>query len=195
MAIACEQWLRVLTVQGQNKIIFINFKVKTTNNKTIKINNIYNKTDNKNLEYILAEKYQDKLVFTFEKGQYIISDIETYILDYATIENNTEKLDHLIIDTLNTKGDKIIGTIDIKEDSYFMITIPYNSGFNILLDNQQIPYEKVDDKYIGFPITEGIHSIEIEYLSPGKKTAYLLSILGIVSTITVTYLEFKRKFQ
>lgn len=179
----------------KNKIIFINFKVKTTNNKTIKINNIYNKTDNKNLEYILAEKYQDKLVFTFEKGQYIISDIETYILDYATIENNTEKLDHLIIDTLNTKGDKIIGTIDIKEDSYFMITIPYNSGFNILLDNQQIPYEKVDDKYIGFPITEGIHSIEIEYLSPGKKAAYLLSILGVISTITVTYLEFKRKFQ
>jgi uncharacterized membrane protein YfhO len=76
-----------------------------------------------------------------------------------------------------------------------MITIPYNSGFNILLDNQQIPYEKVDDKYIGFPITEGIHSIEIEYLSPGKKTSYLLSILGIISGVTVTYLEFKRKFQ
>ena len=179
----------------KNKIIFINFKAKTTNNKTIKINNSYNKTDNKKLEYILAEKQQDKLVFTFEKGQYILSDFETNILDYATIENNTEKLDHFIIDTLNTKGDKIIGTIDIKEDSYFMITIPYNSGFNILLDNQQIPYEKVDDKYIGFPITEGIHSIEIEYLSPGKKTSYLLSILGIISGVTVTYLEFKRKFQ
>jgi uncharacterized membrane protein YfhO len=133
-------------------------------------------------------------MFTFSEGQYYLSDFEFYILDYANIENSSSKIDPFIIEPHNTNGDKIIGTIDVKQDSYFMLTIPYDNGFTILVDNEITEYEKVDETYIGFPIKEGLHSIEIIYTVPYKYIAYLLSLLGIISFITITYFESKRKF-
>lgn len=181
----------------QNKILLIKFDVQNSrDNQTIKINNI-SKTISKsshNLEYMLASTEQKDLIFTFTEGQYYLNNFEFYLLDYANIENCSEKVSPFIIESNNTKGDKIIGTIEVQKDSYFMITIPYDRGFNILVDNEKVVYEKVDEAYIGFPITEGLHSIEIEYHVPYKAIAYLLSSLGIISFITITYFESKRQF-
>ena len=179
----------------QNKIIFISMDVKSTRNQTIKINNIIKNIDSQEtLDYIISSKELTNLVFTFTKGQYTINNIKFYILDYAHIENINNKITPLNIDQLNTKGDTIIGNIETTEDTYFMLTIPYDSGFTILVDNQKIEYEKVNDVYIGFPLPEGYHSIEIEYRADGKIMGYLLSILGIVSFITIVYFESKRQF-
>lgn len=181
----------------QNKILFISFTVQNSrNNQLIKINNNekYISKSNQVLEFICQQKDQEKLILTFTEGQYYISNLQTYILDYAHLETYSSNVDPFIIEPHNTKDDKIIGTIDVSKDSYFMLTIPYEKGFNILLDNQLIEYEKVDETYIGFPITEGLHSIEITYTVPYKHLAYLLSILGIISFITITYFESKRQF-
>lgn len=181
----------------QNKILFIKFDVQNSrDNQIIKINNI-SKTISKSshtLEYMLASTNQTNLILTFTEGQYYLNNFEFYLLDYANIENCSKKVDPFIIESNNTSGDKIIGTIEVSQDSYFMITIPYDSGFNILVDNERITYEKVDEAYIGFPITGGLHSIEIEYHVPYKVIAYLLSILGVISFITITYFESKRQF-
>ena len=75
-----------------------------------------------------------------------------------------------------------------------MLTIPYDSGFTILIDNQKINYEKVNEVYIGFPLPAGYHSIEIEYHANGKIIGYLLSTLGLISFITIVYFESKRQF-
>ena len=179
----------------QNKIIFISMDVKTTNNQIIKINNITkNISAQETLDYIISSKDLTNLVFTFTKGQYTLSNIKFYLLDYAHIENINTKITPLNIDLLNTKGDTIIGNIETTEDTYFMLTIPYDSGFTILVDNQKIKYEKVNEVYIGFPLLAGYHSIEIEYHTEGKVFGYLLSTLGLISFITIVYFESKRQF-
>lgn len=179
----------------QNKIVFISMDVKTTNNKTIKINNITKNISGKEtIDYIISSKELTNLVLTFTKGQYTISNIKFYLLDYANIENINNKIIPLNIDQLNTKGDTIIGNIETNEDTYFMLTIPYDSGFTILIDNQKINYEKVNEVYIGFPLPAGYHSIEIEYHANGKIIGYLLSTLGLISFITIVYFESKRQF-
>ncbi len=180
----------------KNKIIYINFKVTNGKSKSIKLNNITQEitSNEETLTYELATQEQSSIVFTLDKGQYILSDFETYFLDYASIENYSSQIDPFIVDSINTKGDTIIGTINVTEDSYFLITLPYDSGFKILLDNEKIPYEKVDDMYIGFKIPKGFHSVEIEYTSSSKLISYLLTILGILSSVSIIYLESKRKF-
>lgn len=180
----------------KNKIIYLNFKVTNGKSKVIKINNVSKEitSNEEKLSYELANQEQSSLVFTLEKGQYILSELETFILDYANIENYSNQLDPFIVDSINTKGDTIIGTINVTEDSYFLMTIPYDSGFKVLLDNEKISYEKVDDMYIGFKIPKGFHAIEIEYTPPSKLISYLLTILGILSSISIIYLESKRKF-
>ena len=75
-----------------------------------------------------------------------------------------------------------------------MFTFNYQKGFTIKLDNEVVDYKKVDDKYIGFPITSGTHTISVKYNAPGKIIGIIISIVGFIATGIVIYLEHKRKF-
>lgn len=178
----------------KNKIIYIKFKVKNKNknNVFIKINNEFKY--NNNYEYFLSSTNQEKLIFTFKKGKYQLYDFETYIIDYAYIENVNKNVDKFIIDKEKTKGDIIKGNINVINNGYFMISIPYDLGFIIKVDNKKINYELVDNEYIGFKVKEGSHNITIEYKSPMKVISIIISFLGLIFFIIITYIESKRKF-
>ena len=189
----------------KNKILFIRFKMNndsTLYDQSITINGIKNKltkkdwkyyNDNHIFDYVLSYQELNKLNLTFTKGEFYLSDLEIYCLDYSYLEQATQKFDRLKIDTTKTKGDYIVGDINVTNNGYFMLTIPYTNGFNIKVDGKKTSYEKVDYSFIGFPIEEGNHHLEIEFKAPGKTLAIFVSIIGLVSYIAVIIIENKRK--
>lgn len=195
-----------LPKEYQNKILFIRFKMNkeqtcSKGDLLIKINNVKNKltcktwkyhNSNYVFDYVLAEQNLDTLTISFTEGEYNISDIETYYLDYNTIENTKDNIDEFIVDTKKTKGDIIEGDISVTEDGMFMLTIPYDKGFTILVDDKKVNYDIVDYSFIGFKINKGSHHIKIIYEAPTKKVASIISIIGILSFIIITILESKR---
>ena len=74
-----------------------------------------------------------------------------------------------------------------------MATIPYDSNFVIKVDNKKVAYEKVDEAFIGFKISKGNHQIKIEYKAPLKNLSLLLSFIGIIMFVLVSFLESRRK--
>lgn len=185
-----------------NKIVFIDFNVNNNKESTsIKINNetkyltisnSYEKIEK--LSYVLASQQQDKIYINFEPGTYNISNFEMYILDSANIDKSIKNFDKLIINQIKKPTELFNGKINVLKDGYFMLSIPYQKGFTINLDDKEIKYEKVDNEYIGFPITTGTHKISVSYKAPGKTTGMILSAIGIIAFSTVVYLESKRKF-
>ena len=186
----------------KNKILFINFKVNNNQeslsikiNNEIKYLNIANTYQTQEqLEYVLANNNQDKIYISFEPGTYTLSDFQIKILDNANLDNSIKKFDKLIINPIRKKEEILNGKINVLKDGYFMFTFPYQDGFNIKVDNKEIEYEKVDENYIGFPITQGTHQVSISFKSPGKILGTILSIIGLISFIIVVYLERQRKF-
>ena len=176
----------------QNKILHISYKIDK--NINIKINNNEPIIENNKYNYILSNQDLTKLVLTIPKGNYSIKDFEIYILDYSSIENCPKKVDKFVVDKSFTKGDYLKGTINVIKDSYFTLSIPYSPNFIINVDNQKVPYEKANEDFIGFKISEGNHIIELEYKSPGKNISIHLSLFGFVVFGIITLLETKRKF-
>ena len=189
----------------QNKILFIRFKMNRVDpykDLSITINTVKNKlttsswkyyNDNTIFDYVLPFNDLTKLTISFSEGEYNISNFETYYLDYAYLEKINDNINPLIIDKTKSKGDKLIGDIEVKNNGYFIATIPYDKGFNIKVDNSKTNYEKVDDGFIGFKIGKGTHHIDIEYKAPGKIVSIYLSLIGLIIFIIVCYLESKRK--
>lgn len=185
-----------------NKIVFISFK--TNNNKestSIKINNItkYLNISNEYLnqdkiEYVLANQNQKDININIEPGTYLLSNFEIYILDNANIDNSIKSFNKFIMNSITKKNELFNGKINVLKDGYFMFTIPYQKGFTIKIDNKEIDYKKVDNKYIGFPITSGTHTISVKYDVPGKQAGIILSIIGFICTGVVIYLEKQRRF-
>lgn len=171
----------------ENNFIYIEFNAKSDNcsNSYIKINNIVNKIKCTKQKYTYLIDNNTNLVYTvISKGNYIIDNIKIYTLDKAILDNNN----YIDIYDFNKE------TINVSNDGYFMYKIKYNNNYEILLDNKEIPYEKVDNNYIGFPITKGKHHIKIKYKTKNKIIGYFFTYLGLFFTYVIYYYERKRKF-
>lgn len=192
----------------KNKLLFITFDMNY--NETcligdthITINGIKNTLSckewtypNKNNKFtyvISSNDTIDKLNIEFTKGTYKISNIEIYSLDYDYILDSVHKVDEFKINKELTLGDKIVGDINVTENGYFVLTVPYDKGFNVYLDGNLINYEKVDTSFIGFEINEGHHDIEIIYIAPYLLEGMITSIIGYMIFLPIIYSDLRRK--
>ena len=177
-----------------NNLLIIKFKMEYTENckigdTAIKINEVENKltckgwkyhNNNYTFTYILSPAKD--LNIEIEKGKYIISNIETYELNYNEIKNIKQTHDEFKINKNETKGDIIKGTINVtKESSYFNLAVPYDEGYNIYIDGKKTSYEKTNTSFVGFKIEKGNHDIKIEYIAPWQKIGKIVSLAGIIS--------------
>ncbi len=192
----------------ENKILLIKFKVIDAPNCkdgdiSIKINNVTNKltckqwiyfNNNHNFEYTISSNDPiSEVNIEFSKGHFEISGIEVFMLDYQYVESIKNDLDIFNVDMSKTKGDKIVGNINVTEDGYFATTIPYDKGFTILVNGEDIEYEMVNQSFIGFPINKGNYDIEISYKSPGINLGKALSFSSLIVLIIILYREKKHK--
>ena len=186
-----------------DKILFIRFDMLDSNpcsvgDNYISINGVLNKltcrgwkyyNNNTSFEYTISEKNLNNLEISFAKGNYKITNIEVFTLDYNKFSNSINNYNSFNIDKNKTKGDVIEGNINSKEDGYFNLSIPYDKGFRIYLDRKEIDYEKVDVSFIGFEISKGLHNIKIVYEAPFQKVSKAISLIGIFMFFSTLFIE------
>ncbi len=181
-----------LTKPLANQILLLNFDILNEvscqeGDRTITINGKVNKitcedwiynNHNRQFNYVLANKTLAKLTIEIEPGVYEIGNIETLVLDYDDIKNYNKDVDEFVLDSDKMITDTISGHINVTRKGYFITSIPYDKGFTIMLDKKLVAYEQVNKGFIGFPINEGYHTINIKYEAPLVKEGKILSLLG-----------------
>ncbi len=186
----------------ENKILVIRFKMNyqercgvgdtyiTINDQTNKLSCRGWKYNNNNydFEYVLDNVNLDELDISFSKGNFDLSDFELYTLEYEKIEEITKNISPFVLDREKTKGDKIYGSIDVKEKGYFNLSVPYDEGFTIYVDDQKVNYINTDVDFIGFEIDRGHHEVLIKYESPYKKVGIILSLIGLLFFIIEVFM-------
>ncbi len=177
-----------------NKVLLINFDMNYQENcrigdTYITINGVKNKLScqgwkyenrNHNFTYVLSDADLSHLKIKFSKGHFEISDISFYTIDYSDIYSIVDNVDQFVINREKTLGDEIYGSIDVTNDGYFNLSIPYDRGFEIYVDGKKTDYERADIDFIGFKINRGHHDIKIEYKAPLKGISIVITIVGIV---------------
>lgn len=192
-----------LDTNMDQKILFLSFQNKKLANKdlNITINETQNKLTNKNWKYFnnnitfhYTVENTNILDIKISKGNYQLNKFNTYIIDYDTIKDVNKNIYTFKINKKMTKGDKIQGKINItKDNSYFTISIPYDKGFKIYVNNKKIKYQKSGANFITFPIKKGTHQIKIIYEAPLKKISIYMSSIGILLFILKILKEKKQK--
>ncbi len=184
----------------ENKILIIQFEMLESEScdvgdTYITINNIKNKLTcaswkyhNKNysFEYVLSDNVIDKLNVTIEKGHYKIKNIKAYTLNEENLKSINE------VDKLNIKRIKsniIEGNINVTNDGYFMIQIPYDKGFRIYIDGKKQEVLNLSTSFIGTKIKEGQHEIKIEYKAPLLLIGKIISVFGLIIFMISLYVN------
>ncbi len=147
--------------------------------------------NNYNFEYSLSGN--DTLEITFSEGKFKLSNLSFAIYNYNDLVSINDEISSFVIDRDKTKGDAIEGNIDVKNDGYFKLSIPYDKGFEVFVDGEKTPYEVVNKSFIGFDINKGSHNIRIVYTSPLFKEGLALYCVGLMLLVgTVVYYRKKK---
>lgn len=114
-------------------------------------------------------------------------DRDVYEDAFAQLKNNPQ----FIIDDEYTE-DNLIGTITTTEsDTMIMTTIPYDDGWKVYVDGEQIEIYKTLDALMAFDISEvGVHTLELRYKPDIYSVGIIISICGLILFILICVVDF-----
>ena len=140
----------------------------------------------------IADKAAGKesvLEFRFKSDKVDISHAGVFRADVDQIQKVLEKRKAQGLQVEKFSNTHIIGSVDITDDSQFMMTsIPYSAGWKVKVDGKDVPTSKAWNSLLSFPIASGQHKVEFVFSQKG-------TLLGLIlSLISVTILYIDRKF-
>lgn len=166
---------------------------------SITINGIKNKLSRSNspyynqhthFTYLLSGENIKTLSISLSKGHYDLKNIKTYSLNKEVIENRNKEVDSLNIQ----KGKDVLkGSINVKNDGYFITRIPYDRGYTIYIDGKVVKSEIVNEAFLGCPINQGKHKIQIKFTPTGYRLGFILSYFGFMVIFINYIIERRRK--
>ena len=175
------------------KILYLQFQVKNQKpgkSMSIWVDGIQNTLSssasgyfyyNHNTTFTYAVPLKDarkEVSVTLGKGSYEITDLRAFVAD-SDAECGLYQSE-FIPDWSKTQGNRISGRIDVQSAGYFVTSIPYDKGFEVRVDGKICPIETVNTAFLGFPIEEGEHDVEIIYHAPGAAAGRILSLIGLM---------------
>ncbi len=106
--------------------------------------------------------------------------------DYRTVIDalSRSQMEHVFV-----SGNRVSGTVTASESGILLLTIPYNRGWNILVDGSPHDYLEIGGALIGIPVAEGEHQVEMKYIPPGFQTGCVLSLFSLLLGIVILSLE------
>lgn len=132
----------------------------------------------------------------FESGTLVLNRHSDYFwyIDREAFESAFRLLKEnpqFIIDEDYTE-DHLTGTVQTaKENQTIQTTIPYDEGWKVYVDGQQVPIYKTMDALIAFDISEsGDHTLELKYCPTVYVIGAVISACGLILFIAVWVLEF-----
>ena len=188
----------------ENRVLFLKFRVDNAHpNKDVAvwINGIRNKlsakdhvyyNENKTFTYAVPLKDgEDNISVTFGKGKYRLSQVQAYL---GSLPERSETLyqSEVQVDKKQTKDNVIQGMIQVKNNGWFITSIPYDTHFKMYIDGKETKIQKVNMAFLGCKIRRGKHEVKIIYHAPGTTTGKVLSLIGIAGFLLVLVQE-KRK--
>lgn len=120
-------------------------------------------------------------------------------------KNNTSVLNNIISDTdisgviherrsnylkvISYKEDDIVGQISVSRNKILVLTVPYDQGWTVSIDNHKVIPFKVDSGLIGIKLRPGSHIIELKYFPPKMMLGIIISIIALLLFILLMIYE------
>ena len=106
--------------------------------------------------------------------------------DYRLI---TEALSENQMDEITVSGNTLSGKIQSDTDGILLLTIPYETGWQIKVDSTLSDYQEIGGALIGINLNAGEHQIEMRYTPDGFSIGCILSFVSLVLTLAILFYD------
>ena len=149
--------------------------------------------------YVIIAKNMDYKPFgrTYTKTmKYEDFNNDTSLLNEYVISDTDIKAGNTVYDTVNVayKNNSISGDIKTNEDSFVVLSLPYDEGWNIKVNGKEISYYECNGGMIGFNVESGDNHIEMEFIPKGFYLGSIMSCVGVISLVVLILIDKKVKY-
>ena len=173
----------VSTIQVQEDgYIFASYYSIRTDNLTEEISDGRTKSFTKTSHgYILELGYAkagDTIRITNTENENVT--ITAWRLDTEALDTAYRMLLQQTMELTSVSDRKITGTINVTKPGNLVFSIAREDGWTAFIDGQIAEPETFAEAFLSFPLTEGCHTIELVYTTPGLKTGIIISLAGLL---------------
>lgn len=116
-----------------------------------------------------------------------------YALRKDSFEKAYNRLADEQLEITSFSDTKITGNIDVIEDGILYLSIPYEKGWTVKVDGEEVRTAKVLHSMLGAEVSAGHHTIELEYIPEGLVTGVIISGTALILCGVVAFIDFKRR--
>ena len=126
-----------------------------------------------------------KIIIKSNLSKTELNSLKWYQINYDKyIETINELKKNEFNITKYNKDNHIEGNIDVNNDkNVLLLTIPYDKGWNIYVDDNKINYDICFDSFICLDLDKGKHDIKMNYVPSGFIVGLIISSLAFIVTI------------
>jgi len=107
-------------------------------------------------------------------------------------EYQTKTLKEDLLEDVKINTNSVSGVITLDTPKILCMSIPYSKGWKAYVDGVEEKLMRGNTMYMALNLTEGSHTIQLSYVTPGMREGIALFILGIFSLGIILVLDFKQ---
>ena len=114
------------------------------------------------------------------------NDIYVYCRNLNDYERWYDDISNRMFENVHMSDDRIDAEIEIEEGYEHVFTsVPYDKGWKVFVDGEEIEYYRVQLGLIGFDLEAGKHSVTFVYETPYLKIGAVISCISLLSAIYI----------
>jgi uncharacterized membrane protein YfhO len=141
--------------------------------------------------YGVGETVQIKLELLTD--QIALGDALFYYEDLEALGIHADAVRSNPVSLVQHSGSHLSGSFEAREDQLLLLTIPYDTGWQLYIDGQRTQYTMVLDAVMAVPVSGGNHSLEMRYTPRGGVLGCGLTAAAVIAVILWGALDTRRK--
>jgi hypothetical protein len=125
--------------------------------------------------------------------QIALGDALFYYEDLEALGIHADAVRSNPVSLVQHAGSHLSGSFEAREDQLLLLTIPYDTGWQLYIDGQRTQYTMVLDALMAVPVSEGSHSLEMRYIPRGGVLGCGLTAAAVIAVILWGALDTRRK--
>ncbi len=187
------------TAPDDNQLVYLYMPASWERRSKLSINGSYlediYETDNYSIKTLGRFEPGEEVTISLEmtKDELFVKDVWIYWLDEEALNEAVNILSGNF-ELTAFEHDYLEGTVNANDGQVIFTTIPYEPGWTIKVDGEEVDNYIVLNSLIAIPVEAGTHTVTMKFVPNGFMAGLFISIAGVLITIAVGIFE-KKKFK
>lgn len=128
-------------------------------------------------------------------GEYAINNIQLTSTPVTEYINDVEKLKKESLNVDQVSDDRILGEINLSDNKLLFLSIPFDKGWHIYVDDVEHEIVSVNAGLSGVFLQKGEHNIKLKYAQPGLLQGVVVTTISLILLIFLyirKYIQLKK---